>query len=148
MADRADPLFKAYTAAEALATESWTAPPVPKRQRTVLGGGAGFGADATAAATAAAAHPQRPGTGAAAASAAVPPKTVLELFERQPHWKRDEAVTALQGHLESKEVLEDLRRKGDYLRSGRYIGHYICKTSFRTPNMPKPDPVAEEARVS
>ena len=135
-ADRADPRFKAYSAAEAKAAEEWTAPAQKRYRPAALGGGASAGASASA--EEAAAAQQR---------AALPlAKTVLELFERQAHWKKDEAIAALRGSLEDKEVQEELRKKGDYLRRGRYIGHYICRTAFRTPSMPQPDPAAEEER--
>lgn len=81
-----------------------------------------------------------------AASALPPARTVLELFERRAHWKREEACEALKGIMEPKAVAEDLRQRGDYLRAGRFVGHYICKVDFRTPSMPTPDPAAEEAR--
>ncbi len=72
---------------------------------------------------------------------------MLELFERRAHWKREEAKEALRGSMDDKEVAAELKKKGDYLRSGRFTGHYICKTAFCTLTMPKPDPMAEEARI-
>ena len=127
--DRADPLCRAYLAQEAKAAQEWVAPEAPRKFRAPLGGAAG-------------------GAEEEAALRALPPaRTVLELFERRAHWKKEEALETLRGSGgDPKAFAEDLQKMGDYLRRGRFTGHYVCKLAYRTPSMPKPDPTAEEAR--
>jgi len=76
-----------------------------------------------------------------------PPKTLLEMFEHNAHWKKNDIVTKLRAAgLREEEIDSQIKEKLDYVRSGKFSSHYIVKHLYLVPSMPRPDATAEAAR--
>ena len=77
-----------------------------------------------------------------------PPRTLLEMFEAKAHWKKAEIVATLRAQGWGEDRIEaEIKDKSDYVRSGKFNAHYICKVVFTVPSMPPVDPSASAARI-
>jgi hypothetical protein len=77
-----------------------------------------------------------------------PPKTLLEMFEAKAHWKKAEIVAGLRAQGWGEDRIEaEIKDKSDYVRSGKFNAHYICKVVYTVPSMPPVDPSAAAARI-
>ena len=83
-------------------------------------------------------------TAAATAAAAPRARSILEMFERSAAWTLKELAEGM--GLKEADIKAEVAEKCDYLRSGKFARHWLCKVALRTPRMPVPDAQAEAVR--